>query len=120
MHFTKVLPVISLSEFIRRASTVKDFSASQNVHYRVTRFYQDGLYFLRLSSNNPEQARQLDLRELYKALQQLTDFKTENFRPFVPRMHSPGRALLVHLGLIVQNNQEETYLFNSTMPNKDM
>ena len=42
----------------------------------------------------------IDLKKLYQAYTELEDFSTGNFRPYVPRRHSPARGLLLRLGLI--------------------
>lgn len=59
--------------------------------------------FLRLDSESSKW--DMDLKKLYKAFIELDESKfsnTKNFKPYVPRTHSPGRGLLVNLGLIEQ------------------
>lgn len=43
----------------------------------------------------------MDLKEVYRAYYELSDFSTKNFKLYVPRTHSPARGLLLHLGLLM-------------------
>lgn len=40
------------------------------------------------------------LKKLYVAYVDLNDYKTADFKKYIPRRHSPGRGLLLRLGLI--------------------
>ncbi len=53
--------------------------------------------FQRLSSNV---IWKMDLKGVYQAYQELNDYKTINFKPYVPRTHSPALGLLIHLKLL--------------------
>jgi hypothetical protein len=113
MSFIKVLPIIPFLEFSQRASAVKEFGGATNVRYLVDRAEKDFLFIRRLDAKNNEHSQRLYLRNAYDALQQLTEFNTVNFRRFTRSMHSPARALLAHLALIVQTDQEKIVFFNT-------
>jgi len=42
----------------------------------------------------------MDLEGVLRAYKELTDFRTVNFKPYVPRTHSPALGLLLHLKLL--------------------
>lgn len=98
-QYRKQLPVISYAEFISRAAEVQKFTSSKGRRYEVDGIMDDVLFFRRMDAGGSDW--DLDLRRLYAAYQELEDFSTENFRPYVARRHSPGRGLLLlRLGLI--------------------
>lgn len=97
--FKKVIPIIPLSDFLEKARLVKSFASSNDRRYEVQRIEGDVLYFFRLDAKSKEEWS-MNLIEVYRAYKDLDDFKTENFKPFVPITHSPARGLLLHLGLI--------------------
>lgn len=97
-RYRKQLPEIPYSEFISRAGKVKKFTSSQGKRYEVDRLWDDVLFFKRIDAGGT--AWDIDLKKLYEAYLALEEFSTENFRPFVAQRHSPGRGLLLHLGLI--------------------
>lgn len=99
MAYTKVHPTVSESEFIKKASLIKDFVSPTGKRYKVLSVENGIMKFLRLDaeSGKPEK---FSLFDVYKGYSSIEHFHTENFRPFVPRKHSPARALLLALGLI--------------------
>jgi len=100
MPYTKVRPVIPFAEFIQRASSAKAFTGSTGVHYDVARLDGDSLWIRRRNAADHERVQRLHLGQLYRALDQLENFSTEAMKNFVPGLQSPGRGLLLHLGLI--------------------
>ncbi len=98
-HFQKVYPLITLEEFLNKAKKVSSFASLRGRKYKVIRFENYGMFFIRLDSDNTIEWN-MDLKKVYKAYEKLTDFKTENFKPFVPIRHSPARGLLLHLNLL--------------------
>ena len=96
--YRKQLPAIPYEDFISRAGQVKKFTSSQGKRYEVDGLRNDVLFFRRMDAGGTDW--DLDLKKLYEAYLVLEDFSTENFRPFVAQRHSPGRGLLLHLGLI--------------------
>jgi hypothetical protein len=97
--FSKVLPFVSKSDFLSRAGSVKFFTSSNGNRYEVDKVIDNVMIFRRLDAKSLEDW-EMDLHQLYKAYSELNDFKTENFRPYVPITHSPARGLLIHLGLL--------------------
>ncbi|MCG9911059.1 MAG: hypothetical protein MH137_07130 [Flavobacteriales bacterium] len=97
--FQKVIPIITLSEFLEKARKVKSFTSSNGRRYEVQRIENDELFFLRLDAKSDEEWS-MNLKEVYRAYEELDDFATVNFKPFVPIAHSPARGLLLHLGML--------------------
>lgn len=100
MSFTKTNSTISNEEFLKKVSDVKNFSSTSGKRYQVIKYDGQSLKFLRLDGKKPDMEWNLNLLKLYQAYKELTDFSTENFRPYVPIHHSPARGLLLHLGLL--------------------
>lgn len=100
MPYTKTNSAISIQEFLKKVSSVKSFSSTSGKRYQVIKYDDQSLKFLRLDGKKPDMEWSLNLPKLYQAYQELNDFSTENFRPFVPIHHSPARGLLLHLGLL--------------------
>jgi hypothetical protein len=111
MHFSKVLPIVPFSKFMVQAARVREFAGQAGTAYSVDRIEGNTLCFRRLHAKNKERIQRLDLRELYRALRELDDFATKNFRDFIPGTHSPGRAFLVHLGLIISAGAKPLIFF---------
>lgn len=100
MAYTKTDSAISLANFLKKVSTVKSFTSTSGRRYQVLKYDEQSLKFLRLDSKKPDMEWSLNLPKLYLAYKELTDFSTENFRPYVPIHHSPARGLLLHLELL--------------------
>ncbi len=96
--YRKQLPEVAYADFIGRVATVKKFTSSQGKRYEVDGMMDEVLFFRRMDAGGTDW--DIDLKKLYEAYRVLDDFSTENFRPFVAQRHSPGRGLLLHLGLI--------------------
>lgn len=97
--FQRTELIISLSEFLNRARKVKSFTSSTGKRYKITKFKNKEMYFIRLDAKSNKEWN-MSLEEIYKAYQELDNFATLNFKPYVPITHSPARGLLLHLGLI--------------------
>ncbi|MDQ3073806.1 MAG: Bro-N domain-containing protein [Bacteroidota bacterium] len=97
--FQRTKPTASLSEFLEKASKVKSFTSSNGRRYEVVRNENDKMYFLRLDAK-PTEEWNMNLKEVYRAYEELDDFATKNFKPCVPITHSPARGLLLHLGML--------------------
>lgn len=100
MAYTKTDSAISIEDFLKKVSVIKNFSSTSGKRYQVTKYDGQSLKFLRLDGKKPDMAWSLNLPKLYQAYKELSDFSTENFRPYVPIHHSPARGLLLHLGLL--------------------
>ena len=79
---------------------MKEFKSSTGKRYQVSKYDGTHLKFNRLDGKKPEMEWSINLSKLYQAYQSLTDFSTANFKPFVPVTHSPGRGLLIKMGLL--------------------
>lgn len=97
--FQKTKPVITLSNFLEKASRVKSFASSNGKRYQVERIENDIIYFLRLDAKK-EKVWSMNLKEVYRAYDEIEDFATINFKSYVPITHSPARGLLLNLGLL--------------------
>jgi len=100
MTYRKTEPCIPLSEFLEESRKAAFFSSSSGRRYEVLRIENDVMFFLRLDAKLDVEWN-MNLREVYRAYVELEDFATVNFKPFVPIAHSPARALLLHLGMLV-------------------
>jgi len=98
-HYRRKKPVISFPKFLDKASRVRQFTSSRGKRYLVLDMQDLRLYFLRLDAKRGVHW-DIDLEQLYKAYTELDDFHTAAFKKYVPLKHSPGRGLLLHLGLI--------------------
>jgi hypothetical protein len=101
-HFQKRLPVIEFPEFLKKVAEVKNFKSSQGRNYQADEIINDVLHFRRLDAGNSKW--DINLKKLYQAYTELEHFQTANFSKYVPRRHSPGRGLLLNLGLINKHN----------------
>jgi len=98
--YNKSCPIISLSEFLDNSKKVKSFTSSNGRRYEVLGIENELMFFSRLDANS-EKVWSMNLKEVYRAYNELEDFATINFKPFVLITHSPARGLLLHLGMLV-------------------
>ncbi|MEN5378776.1 hypothetical protein [Sphingobacterium kitahiroshimense] len=99
MKYTKTNPTIAYEEFYKIAKPVKHFKSLTGKEYDVQSVIGDEMKFLRVSTG---EIWPMDLKGVHLAYCELTDFKTVNFKSYVPRTHSPALGLLLHLGLLVR------------------
>jgi hypothetical protein len=99
MPYQKTLPLVSYPEFLDMVSKETHYTSSNGKRYQVSCIVDEVLFIVRLDANT-DIDWDIDLKKLYLAYTELDDFATENFRPYVPRRHSPARGLLLRLGLI--------------------
>lgn len=95
--YKKTQPNISFINFIQLVGPVVSFNSLEGKEYLVENLKGTLLVFKRQSTNN---IWEMDLKQLHKAYVELKDFKTINFKPYVPLMHSPALGLLLHLRLL--------------------
>ena len=95
--YIKTNPEISFIKFIKLVTPVASFKSLTGKEYLVTSLNDYTMQLVRKSSGTPWS---MDLEQVLKAYQELTEFKTENFRSYVPRTHSPALGLLLHLELL--------------------
>lgn len=101
-RYIKSNKIIDEKDFLQAAKKIKSFSSSSGKKYVVTDLNGDVLSFKRIDSKNPDEDWSFDLKKVFEAFENLSDFRTENFRKYVPIRHSPARGLLIHLGLLIQ------------------
>jgi len=99
MPFQRKLPIIPYPEFLARVAKETHFTSSLGKRYLITGLIGEVLHIERQDANT-DIDWDIDLKKLYQAYTELEDFATENFRPYVPRRHSPARGLLLRLELI--------------------
>jgi hypothetical protein len=92
--YRKVEPIISKEDFLKRALSVKRFTSTGGKQYEVIKIENDEMHFRRLNANTSIEWS-MNLSNVYKAYSELEDFKTINFKPYVPHTHSPARGLLL-------------------------
>lgn len=96
MKYIKSGKTVNVEEFFRQAKKLKSFSSSSGKRYVVTCIKGDVILFKRTDSKNPDKDWSFDLKKVFEAFNNLSDFKTENFKRYVPVRHSPARGLLIH------------------------
>ncbi|MCO5948447.1 hypothetical protein [Mucilaginibacter flavidus] len=99
MQFQKIKSPLSKANFIAKAKELKKFISSQGKNYSVTEIDGDIMKFIRVDSS-PNVIWDIDLVKLYNAYINLENYPTKSFIKYVPRRHSPGRGILIKLGLI--------------------
>lgn len=99
MKFTKVYPLLSKDDFLKKAKKVERFTSSRGKRYKVKYVEADVLHFTRLDANK-DIDWSLDLNDVYRAYNELDEFDTIQFKRYVPIKHSPARGLLLCLELI--------------------
>lgn len=100
MRLTKTNPNITLENFTTLVKRVKTFESITGKVYVVNKLVGNTLFFTRQSTNKEWS---VELNNVLDAYKNLTDFRTKNFAPFVPRRHSPSLGLLIHVGLLSIN-----------------
>lgn len=97
--YRKTKPNITFIEFIQLASPIVSFNSLEGKEYEVQKLKRTTMIFVRKSTNK---IWEMDLKQVHKAYLELKDFKTVNFKPYVPITHSPALGLLLHLKLLVK------------------
>ncbi|PRD48021.1 hypothetical protein [Sphingobacterium haloxyli] len=100
MKYTKTEPEITYAEFYSAASPVKHFKSLTGKEYDVISVKNDIMTFVRKATG---EIWSMSLKGVHQAYLTLIDFKTANFKAFVPRTHSPALGLLLHIGLLIKN-----------------
>ncbi|MDR6734911.1 hypothetical protein [Sphingobacterium sp. 2149] len=99
MKFNKTNPTIAYEEFYYLVCSVDQFGSLTGKKYNVLSTENHVMSFLRVSTGKKWS---MNLKEVHRAYLELTDFKTINFKPYVPRTHSPALGLLIHLELLTR------------------
>ena len=95
--YSKTNPTINFAEFIKAILQITNFKSLRGREYKVISVEDGVMNFIRLSSGKKWS---MNLEKLLVAYKELKEFKTEAFRPYVPRTHSPALGLLLHLDLL--------------------
>lgn len=97
MKYKKTNPQITFKDFFALVRNVKIFHSLMGHSYEVKSINGLVISFDRQTTGK---RWGMDLAGVHKAYLELDDFKTANFKPYVPRTHSPAMGLLLHLGLL--------------------
>ncbi|HXI01437.1 MAG TPA: hypothetical protein VNI52_14305 [Sphingobacteriaceae bacterium] len=97
MNYKKSQPKITYSDFSDLGMPLKTFKSLRGKQYEVISIIGSSMNFIRKSSGKNWK---MDLKGVLMAYKELNDFKTANFKPYVPRTHSPALGLLLHVGLL--------------------
>ncbi|WP_286897633.1 MULTISPECIES: hypothetical protein [Sphingobacterium] len=97
MKFNKTNPTIKYDKFYNLTKSVEFFKSLTGKEYGVKSLDANEMKFVRVSTG---EKWSMNLKGVHQAYLELTDFKTVNFKPYVPRTHSPALGLLLHLGLL--------------------
>ena len=98
MYYKKTQPAISYQDFFNLVSSLKSFKSLRGNLYEELSIDGSVMSFVRRTTG---ERWKMDLKGVHKAYLELNDFKTANFKPYVPRTHSPALGLLLHLRLLI-------------------
>lgn len=104
--FIKTSPPVSYTEFINRVKKLSSFKSSNGREYKIKKLEGDVLCFVRINSKHPEKKWSFSLKNVYQAYVNLEDFRTVNFKKYIPIRHSPGRGLLISTDLIAPQRDQ--------------
>lgn len=99
MNYIKTNPTITYQEFYNLANQINTFKSLTGKGYIVQSITADVTKFIRFST---EEEWAMKLKGVNNAYIKLTDFKTANFKHYVPRTHSPALGLWLHLKLLIK------------------
>jgi len=97
MAYKKTNPAIKYVDFIQLVAPLAAFNSVEGNEYVVNSISGSIMTFTRMSTGKQWT---MDLKQVLKAYHELTDFKTANFKPYVPLTHSPALGLLLKVGLL--------------------
>ncbi len=97
MEYKKTNPTIKYIDFIRLVASLASFNSLEGNEYVVNSISGSIINFTRTSTG---EQWSMDLKQVLKAYHELKDFKTANFKPYVPLTHSPALGLLLKIGLL--------------------
>ena len=95
--YKKINQDIKYSTFFELVKDIKSFRSLIGKEYEVISIDGGVMSFVRKATGR---IWKMDLKGVHRAYFELNDFKTKNFRPYVPRTHSPALGLLLHVGLL--------------------
>lgn len=95
----KTTPTIEFKQFLYLVKGLKEFRSKTGNLYTVVSLNDSLLTFIRESSGAEWS---MDLNKLYQAYMELTEFRTINFKPYLPRRQSPALGLLLSSKLLIK------------------
>jgi len=95
----KTNPNIDYTQFLSLIKNLKEFTSVTGNVYTVVSLNVSLLTFIRESSGVEWS---MNLNKLYQAYMELTEFKTNNFKPYLPRRQSPALGLLLSSKLLIK------------------
>lgn len=96
----KTNPTIEFEQFLSLVKELKEFKSKTGNLYTIVSLDGYNLSFIR-ESTNVEWA--MDLKKVHQAYIELKDFRTINFKPYLPRRQSPALGLLITT-ILLKNN----------------
>ena len=93
----KTNPTISYIDFYNLVKPITQFKSVKGNVYSVISVEDSTITFIREST---QKRWKMNLKDVHKAYQEIKDFKTIQFKPYLPRMQSPALGLLIKMGLI--------------------
>ncbi len=93
----KTNPTISYDEFYNLVKPITQFKSVKGNVYSVISVEDSIITFLREST---QKRWKMNLKAVHKAYQEIKDFKTVHFKPYLPRTQSPALGLLIKMRLI--------------------
>lgn len=97
--FIKTQPDIAYPEFMELVKPLQFFKSIKGRLYEVLLIDGSMIKFIRKAT---DKKWDMDLQGVHQVYLELSDFKTENSRPYVSRTHSPALGLLLSTGLLRQ------------------
>ncbi len=93
----KTKPEKTFSEFLSMVQSITTFKSKTGKTYIVISLEASILKFVREST---QKEWKVDLKDIHKAYMELKQFRTIDFKPYVPRKQSPSLGLLITLKLL--------------------
>jgi len=93
----KTSPTIEFEQFLSLVEGLKEFRSITGNLYSIVSLNDHNLRFIRESTGVQWN---MDLKKVYHAYFELTEFKTIYFKPYLPRRQSPALGLLITLELL--------------------
>ena len=93
----KTNPTISYIDFYNLVKPIAQFKSIKGNIYSVISVEDSIITFIREST---QKRWKMNLKDVHKAYQEIKDFKTIHFKPYLPRTQSPALGLLIKMGLI--------------------
>ncbi len=93
----KTNPNISYVDFCHLVKAITQFKSIKGNLYSVISIEDCIITFLREST---QKRWKMNLKDVHRAYLEITDFKTIQFKPYLPRTQSPALGLLIKMGLV--------------------